>query len=60
METCAASGRPDGFAPGAARPTRVRAATLVGTAIEFHDFHVHGTATALMLTGAYFPWLDPA
>jgi MFS family permease len=43
-------------APGGAR---VAAATLVGTAIEFYDFYVYGTAAALVLTGVFFPGMDP-
>ncbi|WP_113703343.1 MFS transporter, partial [Nonomuraea lactucae] len=38
---------------------RVAGATLVGTAIEFYDFYIYGTAAALVLTGAFFPGMDP-
>ncbi|MEU7897730.1 MFS transporter [Nonomuraea sp. NPDC049152] len=42
------------------RPTRTRiaAASLVGTAIEFYDFYIYGTAAALVLNTAFFPKLD--
>ncbi|MFI6386599.1 MFS transporter [Nonomuraea sp. NPDC050547] len=38
--------------------TRVAAASLVGTAIEFYDFYIYGTAAALVLNAAFFPELD--
>ncbi|MGW4470280.1 MFS transporter [Nonomuraea sp. NPDC004354] len=38
--------------------TRVAAASLVGTAIEFYDFYIYGTAAALVLNTAFFPELD--
>ncbi|GAA3224721.1 MFS transporter [Nonomuraea helvata] len=47
--------------PQVAAPTRSRiaAASLVGTAIEFYDFYIYGTAAALVLNTAFFPKLDP-
>ncbi|MCL8016299.1 MFS transporter [Streptomyces sp. AS02] len=50
----ASSPRP---APGTARPraSRVAAASLVGTTIEYYDFAVYGTASALVLGPAFFP-----
>ncbi|TDE27654.1 MFS transporter [Nonomuraea mesophila] len=39
--------------------SRVAAASLIGTAIEFYDFYIYGTAAALVLNAAFFPELDP-
>jgi metabolite-proton symporter len=38
--------------------TRVAVASLVGTAIEFYDFYIYGTAAALVLNTAFFPEMD--
>ncbi|MFC6536362.1 MFS transporter [Nonomuraea salmonea] len=50
----------DSFPP---RPTpsrsRIAAASLIGTAIEFYDFYIYGTAAALVLNTAFFPEMDP-
>ncbi|MFI7632541.1 MFS transporter [Nonomuraea sp. NPDC049400] len=47
--------------PDIAAPSRSRiaAASLIGTAIEFYDFYIYGTAAALVLNAAFFPKLDP-
>ncbi|MEO3885898.1 MFS transporter [Nonomuraea sp. B5E05] len=47
--------------PQTAAPSRSRvaAASLIGTAIEFYDFYIYGTAAALVLNAAFFPDLDP-
>lgn len=44
-------------APGTAgtKAPRVAAASLVGTTIEYYDFAVYGTASALVLGPAFFP-----
>ena len=34
---------------------KVAFASFIGTAIEFHDFCIYGTAAALVLGGAFFP-----
>ncbi|MET8678078.1 MFS transporter [Streptomyces sp. NPDC004647] len=39
--------------------TRLAAASLVGTAIEFYDFFVYGTAAALVLGPLFFPAFSP-
>jgi MFS family permease len=39
---------------------RVAMACLVGTAIEWYDFFIYGTASALILPKLFFPSLDPA
>ena len=33
---------------------KVAFASFIGTAIEFHDFYIYGTAAALVLGGAFF------
>ncbi|WP_189983628.1 MFS transporter [Streptomyces capoamus] len=38
---------------------RLAAASLVGTAIEFYDFFVYGTAAALVLGPLFFPTFSP-
>ncbi|MEV4160489.1 MFS transporter [Nonomuraea dietziae] len=47
-------------APAVAQPsrTRIAAASLIGTAIEFYDFYIYGTAAALVLNTAFFPEMD--
>ncbi|MFC4009869.1 MFS transporter [Nonomuraea purpurea] len=49
------------FSPQLAAPSRSRiaAASLIGTAIEFYDFYIYGTAAALVLNTAFFPGMDP-
>ena len=34
---------------------KVAFASFIGTAIEFYDFCIYGTAAALVLGGAFFP-----
>ena len=42
--------------PGAAPSTaRIVVASLIGTAIEFYDFYIYGTAAALVLGQLFFP-----
>ncbi|MGW3389456.1 MFS transporter [Streptomyces cinereoruber] len=38
---------------------RIAAASLIGTAIEFFDFYVYGTAAALVLGPLFFPGFSP-
>ena len=38
---------------------RLAAASLAGTAIEFYDFFVYGTAAALILGPLFFPTFSP-
>ncbi|MGP4004637.1 MFS transporter [Streptomyces sp. 8N706] len=38
---------------------RLAAASLAGTAIEFYDFYVYGTAAALVLGPLFFPTFSP-
>ncbi|MDG4860752.1 MFS transporter [Streptomyces sp. T-3] len=39
--------------------TRLAAASLAGTAIEFYDFFIYGTAAALVLGPLFFPTFSP-
>lgn len=45
-------------APGPSLP-RLAAASLAGTAIEFYDFFIYGTAAALVLGPLFFPTFSP-
>ncbi|MER6988885.1 MFS transporter [Saccharopolyspora hirsuta] len=47
---------PTTAAPPASVPrSRIAAATFIGTAIEFYDFYIYGTAAALVLGHLFFP-----
>ncbi|MEV0146251.1 MULTISPECIES: MFS transporter [unclassified Nonomuraea] len=48
---------PTAQAEALGRP-RVAVASLCGTAIEFYDFYLYGTAAALVLGGVFFPGMD--
>src|SRR5690606_12307829 len=41
-------------------PRRILFASLVGTAIEFFDFYIYGTAAVLVFPKLFFPAGDPA
>ncbi|MGW2995543.1 MFS transporter, partial [Streptomyces sp. NPDC001193] len=48
--------------PAVPRPPsmlRLATASLAGTAIEFYDFFVYGTAAALVLGPLFFPSFSP-
>lgn len=44
---------------GVKQPVRAAAAAFVGTTIEWYDFFVYGTASALALGPLFFPGTDP-
>jgi MFS family permease len=46
--------------PGVTPMKRVAVACLVGSAIEFYDFLIYGTAAALVFPTVFFPHLSPA
>ncbi|OBG88494.1 MFS transporter [Mycobacterium sp. E802] len=50
-------GRTPGVEPNPMR--RVAFASFVGTAIEFYDFYIYGTAAALVFPKIFFPALSP-
>jgi MHS family shikimate/dehydroshikimate transporter-like MFS transporter len=39
---------------------RVVVSSVIGTAVEWYDFLVYGTATALVFNKLFFPLSDPA
>ena len=39
---------------------KVALASLIGTAIEWYDFFLYGTAAALIFNKLFFPTFDPA
>lgn len=54
--TATGAGSPGDSSPESLR--RVAVASFIGTAIEFYDFYVYGTAAALVLNEAFFPNLS--
>ncbi len=38
---------------------KIAFASFIGTAIEFYDFYIYGTAAALVLGGVFFPEATP-
>ncbi|MFE0105016.1 MFS transporter [Streptomyces sp. NPDC059009] len=57
-EAEAAAGAEESASPESLR--RVAVASFIGTAIEFYDFYIYGTAAALVLNDAFFPTLGSA
>lgn len=45
--------------PAPGRPVRVVSASLLGTAIEWYEFFIYGTAAALVFPKVFFPDNDP-
>ena len=57
----AGTGQPDTGAPRQrASTSKVVAASAIGTAVEWYDFLIYGTATALVFNKLFFPLSDPA
>ncbi|CQR60942.1 MFS transporter [Streptomyces leeuwenhoekii] len=52
--------RPDAAAAAGTPPDmrRIATASFIGTAIEFYDYYIYGTAAALVLDDAFFPELS--
>ncbi|MGE7391521.1 MFS transporter [Streptomyces sp. NPDC004126] len=50
---------PPAASPASPSMLRLATASLVGTAIEFYDFFVYGTAAALVLGPLFFPSFSP-
>lgn len=66
MEPQSATGRPDGArnpsgppARGSSSPSSVAFAGLIGTTIEWYDFYISGTASALVFAPQFFPNVSP-
>ena len=57
-ETGAAAAAIDAPAPGVG-VGRIVLASLIGTAIEFYDFYIYGTAAALVIGQTFFPQSAP-
>jgi len=51
---------PRASAPPTTSITAVAAASFIGTAIEWYDFFLYGTAAALVFNKLFFPTFDPA
>ena len=44
---------------GSESPVKVAFASLIGSAIEWYDFFLYGTAAALIFNKLFFPTFDP-
>jgi len=47
-------------APDASIARRTAVASLIGTCIEWYDFYIYGTASAIVFSTLFFPTYDPA
>ncbi len=45
--------------PAAVPRSRIAVASMIGTAIEFYDFYIYGTAAALIFGPLFFPTFSP-
>jgi metabolite-proton symporter len=58
--TRSAADRAAGRSTAAPSGRRIAVASFVGTAIEFYDFYIYGTAAALVFGSVFFPSFSPA
>jgi len=50
----------EGPADKATEIKRIVASSVIGTAVEWYDFLIYGTASALVFNKLFFPLVDPA
>ncbi|WP_375458936.1 MFS transporter [uncultured Enterovirga sp.] len=60
MATATQAAIPIAPAGGSAQMRRVVMSSVVGTAVEWYDFLIYGTASALVFNKLFFPSFDPA
>ncbi|MFZ3595582.1 MFS transporter [Streptomyces sp. BH104] len=62
MSSSASPATAGGTVPATPPPgmRRIATASFIGTAIEFYDYYIYGTAAALVLNEAFFPELSEA
>jgi metabolite-proton symporter len=59
MTTHSATAQPSGTEPGGTSIVKVVFASLIGTAVEWYDFFLYGSAAALVFATLFFPESDP-
>ena len=58
--TTTAGAGPPGTEPGRTNIVKVVFASLIGTAVEWYDFFLYGSAAALVFGTLFFPESEPA